>query len=98
MSYDTMFDHENDCDFPRCGQEYDRRKVPNALVKDGKILVFCHSHRAVLIDEGIPLRPLQDIHDEANKAKAQEQEARQREAALREDQAFIAGLRRDRRR
>ncbi len=93
MSYKSMAEEENRCDFPSCVREFDRREgVRNAFEKGKTIMAFCEAHSQRLLKEGVLLRPLRDIHMERTLTKeVPERERLQREQEARE-RAFIESL------
>ena len=69
MSYKTMWRDDTCCDFPLCGNNFDNEKKARvAIVMDGKIMAFCIEHSRRLVEEGIPLRVLSEIHRESREA------------------------------
>ena len=77
------------CDFFACGDQFDQRKNRNvAIVKDGIVLAFCAKDAKRLIEAGVQLRPLSEIHAEMS-APIKERKLR----TIRErEEAFINSL------
>jgi len=68
----TVFNDENDCDFPLCHSSYDTTPgARNAMKKGSKTLAFCAAHSLRLMQEGFILTSLSSLNA-ADRVRASE--------------------------
>jgi len=93
MSLQSNAIREHQCDFPGCSERYDTTpRAVNAIVKDGENMAFCAKHSRRLLEDGVKLRPLDEIHAEANKRKEEQEAAERKAQAERIERDFIDSL------
>ncbi len=93
MSYSSMAWDDVCCDFPGCGKEFDKTNGARvAIVDKGDIKAFCREHCARLIEEGIELRVLSEIHREKEDRQLGIDRARQQREQLAREKEFIDKL------